>query len=68
MVEITDKEMKELTLMRKMFLHEFGLDKGVYFICGEGGNKDANGLPDTIHVCPAYGSDIRNTVIYRKSD
>lgn len=30
---------------------------GHYFICGEGGDKDANGLPDRIMVCAAYGSD-----------
>jgi hypothetical protein len=34
---------------------------GVYFICGEGGEKDQNGIPEQIHVCPAYGSD----VVYR---
>ena len=28
-----------------------------YFICGEGGEKDKNNLPDKIHVCPAYGVD-----------
>ena len=30
---------------------------GVYFICGEAGSHDRNGLPDRILVCPAYGSD-----------
>ena len=34
---------------------------GVYFICGEGGEKDQNGIPEHIHICPAYGSD----VVYR---
>ena len=34
---------------------------GVYFVCGEGGDKDRNGMPEQICVCPAYGSD----VIYR---
>jgi hypothetical protein len=28
-----------------------------YFISGEGGEKDANGLPERLHVCPAYGLD-----------
>lgn len=28
-----------------------------YFICGEGGDKDDNGLPDRLLVCPAYGCD-----------
>lgn len=28
-----------------------------YFICGEGGEKDKNGLPEQVLVCPAYGAD-----------
>ena len=60
--------MKELELLRKIFLHA-NADKfpGVYFICGEGGDKDANGLPETIHICPAVGADLRATVIYNKT-
>lgn len=30
---------------------------GIYFICGEGGEKDQNNLPEQIHICPAYGCD-----------
>lgn len=37
-----------------------------YFICGEGGDKDTNLLPDTIHVCPAYGCDWFQ--VYKKTD
>ena len=37
-----------------------------YFICGEGGEKDKNGLPDLILVCPAYGADWVQT--YEKTD
>jgi hypothetical protein len=37
-----------------------------YFICGELGNKDNNGLPDKIEICPAYGCDF--SVVYEKSD
>lgn len=37
-----------------------------YFICGEGGEKDKNNLPDTIHVCPAYGCDWFQ--VYKKTD
>ena len=62
-----NKDVKELELLRKMFLHAYGMDNGVYFICGEGGNKDAHGLPDTIHVCPFFGADLRATVIYKKA-
>jgi hypothetical protein len=28
-----------------------------FFICGEAGDRDANGLPEKILVCPAYGAD-----------
>ena len=31
--------------------------EGIYFICGEGGEKDKNGLPDRIYICPTYGAD-----------
>lgn len=67
MVEITDTDMEELTLLRKIFLH-VNAEKfeGVYFICGEGGDKDSHGLPDTILVCPAIGADQRATVAYSK--
>jgi hypothetical protein len=37
-----------------------------YFICGEGGEKDKNNLPDKIHICPAYGCDWFQ--IYEKTD
>lgn len=30
---------------------------GVYFICGEAGEKDNMGLPEKIYVCPAFGLD-----------
>ena len=37
-----------------------------YFICGEGGQKDKNNLPDRIHICPAYGVDWFQ--VYEKSE
>lgn len=39
---------------------------GHYFICGEGGVKDDNGLPDRIHICPSYGADWMMT--YKRTD
>lgn len=49
--------------MNKFLRHNAFATKqfGVYFICGEAGEKDKNGIPDHIHICPAYGSD----VVYR---
>ncbi len=37
-----------------------------YFICGEIGTKDDNGLPDKLMVCPAYGVDWFQ--LYTKTD
>ena len=42
---------------RTRFSHAYPEMTGVYFITGESGNKDANLLPDTIYICPAYGCD-----------
>ena len=58
MVEITEKEYELFQKLNKIFVHANG-DKyqGVYFICGEGGEKDDMGLPEFISVCPAYGLD-----------
>jgi hypothetical protein len=39
---------------------------GWYFICGEGGTRDDNGLPERLHICPAYGVDWFQT--YQRTD
>ena len=58
MVEITEKEFKQFELLKKIFVHaQPEKFEGVYFICGEGGDKDAMGLPEFISVCPAHGAD-----------
>jgi hypothetical protein len=46
--------------MNKFLRHNAFAEKhpGVYFICGEAGEKDANGMPEYIHTCPSYGSDV----------
>jgi hypothetical protein len=51
-----------------LLLHSFGPDKfgNIYFICGEGGEKDKNNLPERIHICPAYGCDWFQ--IYERTD
>lgn len=46
--------------------HIFAEKTGVYFICGESGDKDRDGLPDRILVCPEAGADV--IAIYTKSD
>lgn len=39
---------------------------GVFFICGQSGEKDRNGIPENIFICPAYGSDV--TYIFKRGD
>ncbi len=65
-LEAYDGELTQLRRVHKMVRH-WSADKleGVYFICGEGGEKDAMGLPEKILVCPAYGLD--GFAIYTKT-
>jgi hypothetical protein len=55
-----DEVSRRLEVMNKFLRHNVFAEKhpGVYFICGEGGEKDGNGMPDHVHICPAYGSDV----------
>lgn len=54
---------KQAMILRRLNPENF---PGIYFICGEGGEKDMNGMPETILVVPSYGSDI--SYMYTKSD
>jgi hypothetical protein len=71
-IEAHEGELKALrekvALYEKIFLHTFIADKrgDIFFICGEGGEKDKNGLPKQIHVAPAYGVDWFQ--IYERTD
>lgn len=57
-VEAYEGELKMLRRTYQIVNHRLAEKLGgVYFICGEGGEKDKNNLPDRIHVCPAYGVD-----------
>lgn len=38
----------------------------VFFICGVSGQRDENGMPERIEVCPAYGLDW--AVVYVRSE
>ncbi len=37
---------------------------GVYFICGEEGEKDSIGLPEKIMICPTHG--LEGFALYKK--
>ena len=60
-VETYEGELKALReeneKLRTMVRHVIADRTGVYFVCGELGEKDSLGLPKKILVCPAYGSD-----------
>jgi len=56
--EETIKQLTEELNKYKKIVHAIFPDKfQSYFICGESGEKDSNDLPESIHVCPAYGCD-----------
>jgi hypothetical protein len=60
---------KKLKLLEKTDLYMktmYPEHTGFYFICGEGGTKDDNGLPERLHVCPAYGADW--IMVYTRTD
>lgn len=65
---------EEIQRLRKLteiagliFSHNLTPDKGFhYFICGEGGSKDNNNLPEKLYVSPAYGVDWFQ--IYKRTD
>lgn len=58
-LEAYEGELKKLREFHKLVRHTGLAEKfgDIYFICGESGEKDKNGLPDQIFVCPAYGVD-----------
>ena len=57
-VEITEKEYELFQKLKTILKHAKAEQlEGVYFICGESGEKDDMGLPEFISVCPAFGLD-----------
>lgn len=58
-IEAYEGELRELRKLKSVIKHEVLAERlgDRYFICGEGGKKDKNNLPDQIYICPAYGVD-----------
>ena len=58
-LEAYEGELNELRKIRSLIKHTALAEKfgDIYFICGDGGDKDSNNLPDKIYICPAYGVD-----------
>ena len=67
-VEAYEGELARLRKLDSLVKHEILAEKlgDIFFICGEGGEKDTNGLPKQLHVCPAYGVDWFQ--IYERTD
>jgi hypothetical protein len=65
-LEAYEGELEKLRRVFKMVRH-LSAEKldGVFFICGEAGEKDEMGLPEKILVCPSYGLD--GFAIYTKT-
>lgn len=45
---------KQATILQRLTPENF---PGIYFIHGDGGTKDINGMPERLYVVPAYGCD-----------
>lgn len=57
--EAYEGELDKLRRLESIIRHNVLAEKlgDIFFICGETGSKDDNGLPENILVCPAYGCD-----------
>lgn len=57
--EAYEGELEKLRRISSIVTHTFLSERlgDAYFICGETGSKDDNGLPKNILICPAYGVD-----------
>lgn len=67
-VEAYEGELEQLRKIKSLIKHTVLAEKmgNIYFICGETGEKDSNGLPENILVCPAYGVDWFQ--VYKKTE
>ena len=54
---------KQQVIIRRVFAEQL---PDTWYVCGEMGNKDQNGLPQYIDVCPAYG--VGWYQVYEKTD
>ncbi len=67
-VEAYEGELRNLRKVYEMIKHIDLAEKlgSIYFICGYNGEIDQNGLPEKLHICPAYGVDWFQ--IYERTD
>ena len=55
--EDLEQIVKALSRVRMSMLTSNPEKTGRFFICGQSGEVDEQGLPDHLHVCPTYGLD-----------
>jgi hypothetical protein len=65
-LDLLEKKIKLFEKIEMYLKTSYPENSGHYFISGEGGVKDDNGLPERLHVCPAYGADW--IMIYNRTD
>lgn len=53
-----------LNRVKTSIIHDRAEETGAYFICGEAGQKDQDGLPNRIMICPTMG--VNGFAVYRK--
>lgn len=61
-----EKLQEENEKLKSILLQCFPDRYAVPFICGKGGEEDCNGLPERLHICPAYGADVGATALYER--
>jgi hypothetical protein len=59
-----DIQQEKIEKYETILKHAMSEKTGVFFICGEAGEKDSMGLPEKIMVCPEYGLD--GFALYKK--
>ena len=64
---LDNTEREQFEVLKKMFYHTVPEKMpDTYFICGDGGSKDDNNLPEFIFICPAYG--VGHSAVYKRND
>lgn len=58
-------EHEELEKLRTIIRHALAEKNGLYFICGEAGERGQDGLPERVLICPAYG--LSGFAVYTKT-
>lgn len=60
---LTEKANSQANVLRRLNPENF---PDTFFISGESGTRDENGLPEYVHIVPAYGLDWH--MMYKRTD